>query len=107
MTIYDKFVQLLKDWQYCPVVPEIRELEKHFASELKFAKAVRLGEESTRDKLVFYIEGPTLSVWGAWYPTGDYEIIAVKSLTHGVQVLAIGENRDTQHIRNVLMKEVE
>jgi hypothetical protein len=104
MTIYDKFVQLLDERNTYAL--DILELEKHFASELKFAKAARLGEESTRDKLVFYIEGLTLSVWGHDFPTGSYEIIAVKSLTHDVQVLVIGENRDTQHIRNVLTKEV-
>jgi hypothetical protein len=110
MTIYDKFVRLLKDWQYCPVVPEIRELEKTITSSQVFAKSITLGEESRPDKLVFYVTGRNIDRGrGGGYRTKDYEIIVVKSWNHGVQVWAIGDGacQVTQHIRNILMKEVE
>lgn len=109
MTIYDQFAFLLKDRPYYPdVSQEIRELEERLTRELRGAKSVKLGVESTPDKLVFYVEGVTLTIRAREHHTGDYEVIAVKSLTHGVQALVAydGSFRSVVPLLTILKEEV-
>jgi hypothetical protein len=103
MNIYDKFAFLLKDRaSYPDVSQEIQELEDRITHELRGAKSVKLGIESIPERLVFYVKGKTLMIRAREYHTGDYEIIAVKSLTHGVQAVTAAYNGSLRSVAPIL-----